>query len=133
VCLELLEAVVASGLVHIAALAEQAAVVAEVAERAPPAGLKAVLVARPARAHGSTACTLCGMTMKRWMLVGGSVLAALLLAAIVLLSVLVIQNNAAAERERYDRARETCEELLGPATKDNLDEYVECGDRLLDR
>jgi uncharacterized membrane protein len=133
VCLELLEAVVASGLVYVAALAEQSAVVAEVAERAPPAGLKAVAVARPARAHGFTACTLCAMTLKRWVIVGGSVLAALMLATVILLIVLVAQNNQASERERYDRAREYCEELLGPVTADNLDEYAECADRTLNR
>jgi hypothetical protein len=73
------------------------------------------------------------MTVKRWVILGGAVLAALLVATIVLLLVVVGQNNQAAERERYDRARETCESQIGPLTEDNLDEYTACADRLLNR
>lgn len=73
------------------------------------------------------------MNLKRLVIVVGSVLSVLLAAVVVLLIVLVGQNNEAAERERYERARVYCEDLLGPATRDNLDEYIECADRALNR
>lgn len=68
---------------------------------------------------------------KRLLVIGGSALAALLLAVVILLAVLVGQNARAADQERYDRARERCEELLGPMSEDNLDEYAACAERLL--
>jgi hypothetical protein len=73
------------------------------------------------------------MTVKQWVILAGSVVAVLLLAVAILLGVIVAQNARAADQDRSDRARETCEELIGPMTNDNLDEYAECADRLLNR
>lgn len=70
--------------------------------------------------------------MKRWIIAGTSVLAALLIAVVILLAVVIGQNNRAAEQARYDRARETCERELGPMTETNLDAWIACGNRLLD-
>lgn len=69
--------------------------------------------------------------MRKWIIAGGATLAGLLVVVIVLLGVLIGQNSAAATRERYDRARETCEAEIGRPSMDNLDEYAECAERLL--
>lgn len=112
---------------------DEASVVSGGAVSAPSTDGIEVMPTRPARAHEATACTMCAMnqTMKRWVIGGGVVLAALLLAIAILLAVLVSQNAADATQEKYDRARETCEELIGPPSSDNLDEYSECAERLL--
>jgi uncharacterized integral membrane protein len=116
---------------YLAALAEEPAVVAEVAERAPPTDrVEVVRVSRSARAHGVTACTLSAMT-KKWLIVGGSVLVGLLLAIVVLLAVLIGQNADAAEKARWERAREICTEQLGPVTDDNLEAHGECASIML--
>lgn len=72
---------------------------------------------------------MCAMT--RPVLIVGSVVAGLLVAVVVLLGVLIWQNDRAAKQERYDRARETCEELIGRPSADNLDDFAACADRLL--
>lgn len=65
--------------------------------------------------------------MKVW----GSVIAGLLVVVAVLLVVVVVQLNAAAQRDRADRAREICTETIGPVTMENLNEHAECSIRLL--
>lgn len=71
--------------------------------------------------------------MSRTVVIAGASVAALLVAIVILLSVLVIQNARAAEAARYERARLICESTIGAPSMDNLDEYAECSNRLLDR